>query len=133
MELDQIASQLMNWLKAGSTFERYQAKDCIYLDRKDNAVRMTLYTDNNEYFIVAKSNGIDDEGYLGCVSVSRKVRAGEDWRRGNDLADGGFSKETWDKIVMDIFHYELVDIKQTALHRYEPEQKVRITRQWPTK
>jgi hypothetical protein len=38
------------------------------------------------------------------------MRAGEDWVRGNDLPDGPFSKETWDRIIYAIVRYELVKL-----------------------
>ena len=41
---------------------------------------------------------------------TRKPRAGEDWNRGNDLADGPYSEETWREIVNDIVAYELVKV-----------------------
>ncbi|HJS81334.1 MAG TPA: hypothetical protein VJ742_00700 [Nitrososphaera sp.] len=63
-----------------------------------------LFTDNNRYHIVAKGS------YLGCTATSRKPRAGEDWNRGRDLADGIFSEETWRKILADIVSYELVKV-----------------------
>ena len=49
-------------------------------------------------------------GYLGCIATQRKPRAGEDWNRGNDLADGDYCYETWDAIVRDIVKYEIVKI-----------------------
>lgn len=58
---------------------------------------------------------ISDEGYLGCTSSSRKPRAGEDWRRGNDLADGPLTEETWHRILGDIVSYEMVRV-----HRPKP-------------
>ena len=51
-----------------------------------------------------------DKGYLGCTVIARKSRAGEDWVRGNDLADGKYCKETWEKIKNNIISYELVKI-----------------------
>lgn len=46
--------------------------------------------------------------YLGCVATSRIVRPGEDWTRGNDMPDGEFSRETFDRIIQGIVGYELV-------------------------
>lgn len=68
----------------------------------------SIFTQTNEYLInaVEKENG----GYLGCVSRCRKSRAGEDWRRGSDLADGKLSVETWYKILEDIIGHELVKV-----------------------
>lgn len=70
---------------------------------------ITLYTDEHEYHIVAKEKK-DDEGYLGCGVLARKSRAGEDWQRGNDLPDGPFNKETWNRIIYAIVNYELVKL-----------------------
>ena len=49
----------------------------------------------------------EDSGYLGCGVTSRKNRVGEDWVRGSDLPDGGYSKETFDMIIRAIVRYEL--------------------------
>lgn len=51
-----------------------------------------------------------DDGYLGCVSTTRKPRAGEDWSRGNDLADGPLTERTWYRILGDIISYEMVRV-----------------------
>jgi hypothetical protein len=75
----------------------------------EHRLRVKLYTNDHVYTIVAHERD-KDEGYLGCVSSTRKPRAGEDWTRGNDLADGHLNKETWDKIKNDIIAYELVPI-----------------------
>jgi hypothetical protein len=72
-------------------------------------VSISLFTQSNEYNIRAteRSNG---GGYLGCISKSRKPRAGEDWRRGNDLSDGPLSEKTWHSILSDIVSFEMVRI-----------------------
>lgn len=79
-------------------------------------VRIKLYTDNNYYSIIATLDKANQKpgGYLGCIASSRKPRAGEDWTRGNDLADGEFSQETWNNILADIVAYELVEIHKTV-------------------
>lgn len=69
-----------------------------------DSVKIILFTDNYTYTIRATEN------YLGCGVSCRKPRPGEDWTRGNDLADGRFCRETWDKILKDIIAYELVSI-----------------------
>ena len=68
-----------------------------------------LYTDENCYYIngIERTNG---DHYIGCGVSARKKRAGEDWVRGNDLPDGPFNKETWNKIVYAIVNYELVKL-----------------------
>ena len=67
-----------------------------------------IYTDTNCYMITAKERA--DGGYLGCTSHTRKPRAGEDWHRGHDLADGKLTAETWRRILADIVSYELVRV-----------------------
>lgn len=75
----------------------------------EHELKVRLYTDSHKYTIVAIDRS-KDNGYLGCVASTRKPRAGEDWTRGNDLADGPFDLETWQKIKNDIIAYELVPI-----------------------
>ena len=80
------------------------------------SIRLSLFTDTNEYIIRAVERPQND--YLGCISKCRKPRAGENWRRGNDLADGPLSDETWRAILADIVSYELVEI-----HRSRADEK----------
>lgn len=68
-----------------------------------------FYTDNNRYTIIAR-NYPDEKTYLGCMASNRKTRAGEDWYRGSDLADGDLSSKTWHRILGDIISYEMVKI-----------------------
>lgn len=77
--------------------------------------RVRIYTDNNSYAIVGnyKDNGGD---YLGCMASSRKPRAGEDWTRGSDLADGSLEWSTWVRIISDIVAYELVKVVKQPTH-----------------
>jgi len=81
------------------------------------AMRFTIFTDTNAYHINARdadgstrADGSPDHGYLGCIASCRKPRAGEDWTRGNDLADGALTEETWRCILADIVAYELVKV-----------------------
>ena len=87
----------------------------------EHLLRIRIYTDTNFYSIVAKEK--EPNGYLGCTSNSRKPRAGEDWHRGNDLADGPLTEETWRKILSDIVSYELVRVTQkpTLIPHRTPE------------
>lgn len=68
-----------------------------------------IYTDSHYYHIVAIDSANDD-GYLGCQASTRKPRAGEDWTRGNDLPDGPFTRDTWEKIKNAIIGYELIEL-----------------------
>ena len=85
----------------------------------------SIYTDTNSYAITARESKTYDEGYLegylGCVASVRKPRAGEDWHRGNDLADGPLTEETWHQILGDIVSYEMVRVhrKEDALKKAE--------------
>jgi hypothetical protein len=77
--------------------------------------RYRIYTDTNRYSISASDRGgIATFGYLGCIALARKPRAGEDWQRGNDLADGPLTPETWHKILADVVSYEMVKVHSKA-------------------
>ena len=117
--------ELLKWLKSISRYDRIE--DFIIPDYKDG-VRVSFYTKDHSYHISAikkgERKGLDfgdkeDNGYLGCISQTRKPRAGEDWTRGNDLADGDFSKKTWYEILGDIVCYELVRIHRPIRHLYD--------------
>lgn len=76
--------------------------------------KFEFYTDTYKYHIVSIDRN-KDEGYLGCVASCRKPIAGEGWHRGNDLPDGPFTKETWDKIVRGIVRYELIQLSPKGI------------------
>lgn len=80
-------------------------------DPNENYERIVvyIYTDSHCYSIVAIDKANDD-GYLGCQASTRKPRAGEDWVRGNDLPDGPFTRDTWEKIKDAIIGYELIEL-----------------------
>ena len=81
---------------------------------------VAFYTRTHIYYITCRvsipnlKTFKDESSYLGCVVSARKPIAGETHYRGNDLADGEFSVETWNKIVLDIVRYELVKISHSA-------------------
>jgi len=70
-----------------------------------------FYTSEYKYRFYANDRSNDD-GYLGCQVTARKMRPGEDWVRGNDLADGPFNEETWRRILNTIVNYELVKLSK---------------------
>lgn len=82
---------------------------------------VVIYTDTNSYKIYANSEELG-VGYLGCISSARKPRAGESQTRGNDLADGPLTKETWYNIIGDILSYELVKIHRPKRDKYVGEE-----------
>jgi len=72
--------------------------------------KFCFYTEEHVYYITA----IDKEGggYLGCIAMTRKERAGESWKRGNDLPDGPFNEKTWNAIMNAIVKYEIVKLSK---------------------
>jgi len=80
-----------------------------------------FYTDEYKYKVYAVDRK-EDEGYLGCQVSARKARAGEDWRRGNDLPDGSFTVETWYTILNSIINYELVELSKFKQPESIPEE-----------
>jgi len=108
--------ELALWLKAICRCSKLE--DFIIADYKEKILRLKFYTKENSYFLTVNlpkysENG---KGYMMASFLSRKPRAGEDWNRGNDLADGPYSEKTWNRIVNKILSYELVKVvkpKQT--------------------
>lgn len=100
--------QLYSWIE---NF-RWQDNKAIQIEDilDDDRLKVNMYTDNYIYYLTASPT------YLGCTVSARKPRPGEDWTRGNDLADGKFCFETWVNILSDIVSYELVEMPK----KYEP-------------
>ena len=97
--------EISRWGKVDDFFRVIEA------DGKPNGPNTQVYhlfTHIYHYSIVVKEDG--EHTYLGCVVSTRKPRAGEACTRGNDLVDGPFCRETWEKIKNDILAYELVKI-----------------------
>jgi len=90
--------------------EHWKSNKALWEYHEDR-VRVKLFTDGHEYSISATP------GYLGCGVSTRKPRPGEDWARGNDLADGEFSEGTWLRILKDIVAYELKSISDYIIER----------------
>jgi hypothetical protein len=79
-----------------------------------------FYTDEYRYRIVAIDRP-NDNGFLGCQTSVRKFRPGEDWHRGNDLPDGPFERDTWEKIIKGIVRYELVLLSEYTKPLIKPD------------
>jgi len=111
-------SELFKWLKQISRFSRVE--DFIYIANYKPKESMTIkiFTKDHQYRIYAylpkKDKNGADNGCLGCIAETRKPRAGEDWNRGNDLVDGGYSEKTWQEIKSDILAYELVKVVRNS-------------------
>lgn len=109
---------LCEWLKDLSRYRKLE--DWLFVSDykntdKEISIGLQFYTKDHCYFLraVLPRKGYAD-GYLGCISQTRKSRAGEDWQRGNDLSDGSYSKETWQWIKNDILSYELVKVVRNS-------------------
>lgn len=79
----------------------------------DEIVNMRLYTERYCYSIRVSWNAREGEPegwYFGGFMGVRTPRPTEDWSRGNDMADGDFTFETWQKILRDIVSNELLDL-----------------------
>jgi len=108
-ELIEVAPEFAIWLKELILYGRVDDQVLIYLDTKEpgiNRFNCLLYTTDNTYSI-SGYKAINAKGYLGCIASTRKSNVGEDWNRGSDLPDGGYSKETFDAIISRIVAYEL--------------------------
>jgi len=68
--------------------------------------RAVFATTKNNYFVAFKDT------YLGLTVSSRVARPGETWLRGNDLPDGEFSKDTFDRMMDAVLTYELREVSE---------------------
>ena len=106
-------NDLWVWLKPLCRFNKLE--DFIICDNNSNLLglnklRISFFTKEHQYFISAYLPEGKKDGYLGCMAQTRKPRAGEDWTRGRDLADGSYSEKTFREIVNDIAAFELVKV-----------------------
>ena len=126
--------EFYEWLKEICRLDKVE--DFIVPDYKNGRISVKFYTKNNRYnisirlprkfnehivqtdendIIMGESNAPIDNGYMGCQVQTRKPIAGENWNRGNDLPDGKYCKETWDRIKHRIIAYELVKVKKMTV------------------
>jgi hypothetical protein len=105
---------LKKWLEEISRYNKI--KDFVFISdyKKEELIRVKVYTKEHYYAISAHLPNKKKNGYLGCIGQVRKARAGEDWLRGNDLPDGSYSKETWDNIKNAIVAYEMVKVVRNS-------------------
>lgn len=84
-------------------------------------ITIRLYTENYKYTISANWKEYTPQ-YLGCVVDGRKNRVGENWSRGNDMHDGHFCRETWNKIKNEIISREMKGVAKYIVNgRYTRE------------
>lgn len=97
----ELVPELWEWINSVSKFGNNPI-DAMVLDVQDGVYQVTMFSLNYKYTITAHNN------YLGATMSFRTPRAGEDWTRGQDLADGDYSADTWHRILADILAVELV-------------------------
>lgn len=99
---------------------------CYTVQVNKDVIHVEFFTEVNKYRINIRVPTGKDMGYLGCTSSARKSRAGENYTRGNDLADGPFTEGTWIKIMSDILSYEMVNIRRTKASQPNEENVVGV-------
>lgn len=96
------------WLKNIVRYGNVDSQALIFIkNTKSNSIypdaihfSIELFTNEYEYSIYGFTPTENKpKGYLGAGFSTRKSRVGEDWKRGNDLPDGDYCKETFDKII----------------------------------
>ncbi len=108
-KIDELDKWLEDLVFPGKTDDFIQLLEGHCIPGEEHYKSVCFYTEDYKYSIKAVDR-TNDDGYLGCVVTCRKARAGEDWKRGNDLPDGKFNKRTWDLIVKAIVSHELVKL-----------------------
>jgi len=108
--LDQWLKELVFPGKVENFIEEVGGVGGGFGDEIKESRNVCFYTENHCYFIDAIVKEPTEKSYIGCSVNARKSRPAEDWSRGNDLPDGPFNKETWNKIVYAIVNYELVKL-----------------------
>ena len=105
--------QLVGWANRGKHFRISDFN--IVIEEKTKykwIIVLKLATQNNMYHIVVSSHDGNDvylnDLYLGGGAGGRRPRAGDSHAGGNDIADGRFNIDTWNRILADIVAYELV-------------------------
>jgi len=125
--MDQNKKQFKEWLKTICRWENTEL--FVEWEGEEGApkawgCRVAIYSHTYKYTIRVK---IDiNHTYLGCGVSCRAPRAGETWTRGNDLSDGPFRQDTWNKITNDIVRHELVKISKYVRNKDERERDLLI-------
>lgn len=89
--------------RTGLNLERFGGEIVEEPLEYDEGVRFRLRSERHSYAIVAIPDRPDRRGYLGGYGGGHDPMSG-----GRDLADGPFTRETWNEILADIVAYELV-------------------------
>jgi len=114
IKLLQEFPDLRKWLEEISRYKKI--KDFVFISdyKEKELIKLKVYTKDHYYAISAHLPSEKKKGYLGCIGQVRKARAGEDWLRGRDLADGSYSKETWQELKDDVIAFELVKVVRNS-------------------
>lgn len=123
---------LRSWIERDITRFANPDNHLSVVEDSHGKFRFHMFTDNNQYHVVARESfepsftndgrvALEEKGYLGCTASSRKPRAGEDWTRGRDMADGPLEEGTWDRILKEIVCYELVRVAGVSPSQFQKE------------
>lgn len=115
---DSLIAQLESWMPLGRPRRAVGKGDgaCFYMidnpDDDDSRGTIKFWTEKHEYTLTVKTRALSEDrpSYLGCVASLRAPRPGEDWTRGNDLPDGLFCRETFDRIMRGVVAYEMLEV-----------------------
>lgn len=110
-DLPQELWEMVSWLEEICPFQEVQKYVKYYYSPEwpiDHS--FSLYTKEYQYNIKVRLDDKNKPNYISATVLTRKPRAGEDWNRGNDLPDGKYSREKWDKIKGAIIAAELVKV-----------------------
>jgi len=109
--MEKLKEQLIEWLSEYARFLKVENFVHIVKNTDEHFI-VHIFTRENRYQINVhyRADKKICKTYLGGGRSTRKPRAGEDWTRGNDLSDGPFSKEVFEKIMQGILGMELVKV-----------------------
>lgn len=101
--LTQTAPELAAWLREMSTY--LVAEAICEISQIGETICVNLYSETNIYHLNCRPG---ERGFLGLTFSRRTDGAG------NDLADGPYTRNTWDRIIRDILSCELISLKRVA-------------------
>ena len=114
--LAEAFKRLMGWLDEGYGFSPSVENVIIWKPtpasrEHDCNIVAQVSTQSQVYTLTVgyrEGNRTVEDLYFGATVKSRRMRAGETWRRGRDLHDGKFTEACWHRILADILSCELV-------------------------
>lgn len=110
MNRKEIYQKLDEWIEKTNIYCLNSAEYIIKKHTNDNLIEIIFFSKTNKYSIIVIPEWTLKKSWLSCSASLRKPYAGENYTKGNDLADGEFSEETWNKILYSILGNELVEI-----------------------